>query len=161
MGAISPLSANVVVNQGFIVAATAQSLPRQNKAFIAFVRPPLPVKMFHSLAFLFFFFFFYLHLFVSAFVGNNFLEKCLRCLPAMEHLSRELRSERRSGQQREQAGPVFDRCVLLLEPASSSALHNCVARTGLFRPRAEPFGVSDNSGRACHNRCLEGGIMVQ
>lgn len=50
----------------------------------------------------------------------------------------ELRSERRSGQQREQAGPVFDRCVLLLEPATSSVLHNCVARTGLFRPRAEP-----------------------
>ena len=159
MGAISPLSANVVVNQGFIVAATAQSLPRQNKAFIAFVRPPLPVKMFHSLAFLFFFFFFffYLHLFVSAFVGNNFLEKCLRCLPAMEHLSRELRSERRSGQQREQAGPVFDRCVLLLEPATSSALHNCVARTGLFRPRTEPFGVFGNSGSACHNSRWGGG----
>lgn len=56
----------------------------------------------------------------------------------MEYLSWELRSERRSGQQREQAGPVFDRCALLLEPATSSVLHNCVARTGLFRPRAGP-----------------------
>ncbi len=50
----------------------------------------------------------------------------------------ELRSERRSGQQREQAGPVFDRCVLLLEPATSSVLHNCVAQAGLFRALAEP-----------------------
>lgn len=50
----------------------------------------------------------------------------------------ELRSERRSGQQIEQAGPVFDRCVLLLERAMSSALYNCVAWTGLFRPLAEP-----------------------
>ena len=79
----------------------------------------------------------------------------------MEHLSRELRSERRSGQQREQAGPVFDRCVLLLEPATSSVLHNCVAWAGLFSPRSRAFGVSDNLGRACHDRCRGGGIMVQ
>ena len=68
----------------------------------------------------------------------------------------ELRSERRSGQQREQAGPVFDRCALLLEPVTSSVLHNCVARTGLFRPASVAFRVSDNSGRACHNRCQGG-----
>lgn len=37
---------------------------------------------------------------------------------------------------REQAGTVFDRCVLLLEPVTSSVLHNCVVRTGLFRPLA-------------------------
>lgn len=49
----------------------------------------------------------------------------------------ELWSERRSGQHREQAGTVFDRCVLLLETVTSSVLHNCVTRTGLFRPLAE------------------------
>lgn len=35
----------------------------------------------------------------------------------------------------EQAGPVFDRCALLLEPATSNALHN---HAGLFRLPAEP-----------------------
>lgn len=84
MGAISLLRANAVVNQGFIVAAGAQSLQRQNKAFIAFVRPPLPVKMF------------YLLLLPAPLVppslcvcprcGIYFLEKCLRRLAAMEHL---------------------------------------------------------------------------
>lgn len=79
------LSANVIVNHGFIVAATAQSLQRQNKAFIAFVHSPLPVKNVPFSCF-------YLHLlflplFVPAFDRNRFLEKCLRCLPAMEHLS--------------------------------------------------------------------------
>lgn len=44
----------------------------------------------------------------------------------------ELGSERRSGQQPEQAGPVLDRCVLLLEPATLSVLHKCVAWTGLI-----------------------------
>lgn len=38
----SPLSANVVANQGFIVAAAAQSLQRQNKAPGAFVPPLAP-----------------------------------------------------------------------------------------------------------------------
>lgn len=78
------LSAHIVVNQGFIVAAAAQSLQRQNKAFIAFVRSPLPVKMFHSLAF------------TSTSCSSLSLclclieiifSKCLRCPPATEHLS--------------------------------------------------------------------------
>lgn len=78
------LSAHIVVNQGFIVAATAQSLQRQNKAFTAFVRSPLPVKMFHSLAF------------TSTSCSSLSLclrlieiifSECLRCLPATEHLS--------------------------------------------------------------------------
>lgn len=36
-------------------------------------------------------------------------------------------------QRRKQERPVFDRCVLLLVPATSSVLHNRVAGTGLFR----------------------------
>lgn len=40
--------------------------------------------------------------------------------------------------QQEQAEAVFDRCVLLLEPTTSSVLHKRVAWTGLFSPFAEP-----------------------
>lgn len=111
MGAVSPLSANIVVNQVFIVAATAQSRQRQNKAFIIFVHSPLPVKIFYSLAF------------TSTSCSSlslcvcvcwkSFSREGLLLFSSHGTLEFELRSERRSGQQREQAGPVFDRCVLL------------------------------------------------
>lgn len=71
----------------------------------------------------------------------------------------ELRSERRSAQQREQAGPVFDRCVLLLKLVTSNVLHNCVARTGLFRPLAEPSEYLVT--RIKHVTTGVRGIMVQ
>lgn len=72
-----------------------------------------------------------------------------------------LRSERRSGQQREQAGPVFDRCVLLLEPVTSSVLHNCVAWTGLFRPLAEPLEYLITRAEHVTTGVGGEGIMVQ
>lgn len=66
---------------------------------------------------------------------NNPGEQRLRCLPAVEHL---MRSSGAGGGQSGRAGPGFDRWLLLLESSTSSALHNCAARTGLFRTPAEP-----------------------
>lgn len=72
-----------------------------------------------------------------------------------------LRSERRSGPHREHAGTVFDRCVLLLELVTSRGITQLCRSDRFISTARRAFGVSDNSGRACHNRCQGRGIMVQ
>lgn len=111
MGAIFffPLSADVVANQAFIVAATAQSLQRQDGAFSAFVPsasaspsvPTPPMRLGKK---------------------NHFLQKRFLTVGgsgAFATFASEAAEQGGWGRQvsgGEQAGPVFDRCALLLEP---------------------------------------------
>lgn len=75
-----PLSADVVANQAFIVAATAQSLQRQYEAFSAFVPSASPVKTFPSAA-------------LTSALENHFLAKTFTAaLGLAEHLTLRVQS---------------------------------------------------------------------